>query len=65
MTQGPPTPCLNLISHEIALKREHGQTAIAALIYLGIPLAALPQFLKADQIQSTHRHLRESVKNSR
>jgi ACR3 family arsenite transporter len=31
---------VNVISHETALKLEYGQTAIAVLIYLGIPLAA-------------------------
>jgi arsenite transporter len=31
---------INVISHEDQLKLEYGQTAIAVLIYLGIPLAA-------------------------
>ncbi len=31
---------VNIISHETALKLEYGKTAIAVLIYLGIPLAA-------------------------
>ncbi len=31
---------INVISHENQLKLEYGKTAIAVLIYLGIPLAA-------------------------
>jgi ACR3 family arsenite transporter len=31
---------INVISRETAFKLEYGQTAIAVLIYLGIPLAA-------------------------